>query len=79
LPTTNAIKPIKGSKDGDFRLAYITRNRRMPLAVGPQGPMTSYRKPEIYPSYKVTHKKTQVQNFSIFLVETTRRSSCLEG
>jgi len=28
LPTTNAIKPIKGSKDGDFCLVYITRKKQ---------------------------------------------------
>jgi len=46
LLTANAITPIKGSKDTDFRLVYITRKKQiLPLAVGPQDPMTSFRKP----------------------------------
>jgi len=75
-----SLKPMKGSKDADFCLVFITgKKQKLPLAVGSQGPMTASRKPSIHPSYEVTHKKTQFQNFPIFLVENTRQSSSLEG
>jgi len=38
MPTTNARRPIKGSKDVDFRLFFL-RNKKFPLAVGVQGQM----------------------------------------
>jgi len=28
LPTTNARKPIKGSKDADFSLVFIEKNKQ---------------------------------------------------
>ena len=43
------------------------------------GPDDVRQKKQTHPSYDVTHKKTQIQNFSIFLIEATRLSASLEG
>jgi len=40
--------------------------------------MASSKKNETYPSYDVTHKKTQIQKFPIFKIKTTRLSASLE-
>jgi len=42
LPITNVRKPIKGSKDADFRLVFVKeRNKKLPLEFETQSPMTS--------------------------------------
>jgi len=37
LLTTNARKPVKGSKDADFRRVFFKRSTKLPLAVEAQG------------------------------------------
>jgi len=67
IKLTNARRPIKGSKDADFRLVSFQRKKqKLPLAVGAQGTVTS-KPPQTYPNYDVTHKKRQIQNYPTFL------------
>ena len=44
MPTTNARRTIKGSKDADFRQVLKKRNKKLPLAVGAQGHMKWVKK-----------------------------------
>jgi len=37
--------------------------KQFPLAVGAQGPVTSAKKAYTYPTYDVSHKKLETQNF----------------
>jgi len=62
LLTTNARRPIKGSKDADFRLVAFTKKNQK------NAPWGWGRHPQ---------KKTQIQNFQVFLVETRRLSEFL--
>lgn len=55
----------------DFRLDFL-RNETLPIEFGAQGPMTSSKTTQTYPSYDDTYKKTQIQIFQIFYIETTR-------
>ena len=67
LWTKTTINLIKGSRDLDFSLVS-TENlvKYFILAVRAQGPMTSTKKTQTYPTYDVTHKKHN-ENFKDLL------------
>jgi len=80
VPTTNIRRPIDGSKDADFRLVFSSkRNKKLPLGVGAQGPMTWEKNNMNLPLLWRNPQKNSNLNLSNFiLIETTRLSASFE-
>jgi len=53
--------------------------KKLALAVGAQGSMTSAKNAQTYPTYDVTHKKTKSKSFQFFSMPTGRLAASFEG
>ena len=56
FPTTNAGKPIKGSKDADYRHVVIEKKKKLGLGVGARVDEVGQKCLSLH-YYDVTHKK----------------------
>jgi len=75
LPTTNARKTIKGSKDADFGQVFQKETKNSSYGLGPRVGQKILNLPPL-----CSHpQKTQIQNFPIFFIETAGLAESLEG